>query len=39
MAEYIYINNAYTIEIYSNASTIPICVINKAALGSATWRL
>ncbi len=37
MAEYIYINNGYTIEIYSNASTIPICVINKA-LRSTTWR-
>ena len=37
MAEYIYIYNAYTIEIYSNASTIPICVINKS-LRSTTWR-
>ena len=37
MAEYIYINNGYTIEIYSNASTIPILVINKS-LRSTTWR-
>ena len=37
MAEYIYIFNGYTIEIYSNASTIPICVINKS-LRSTIWR-